>query len=499
MAKSQNSIIQLRPKGWETDPEHEYFNLSTLDYCVGQVYTNYALFFKLSPDANRSKIISTIKDGLEVTLSQCRQLCGILEPQPDGIGGLCFHKTKHSTVELHVQFLDSVQHNPEREHPTFATLEAQQFASQALRNMNTWCVPPMTYGEKPEAQPSSRPKCAAFKTTFIQGGFVLMMHHHHYANDVMGWAGELHQLAENCAAIWTNPTAPALPPWDPSCLDLSRVTAPDVSEEKKIDGPISPLRHPGHKKAQWLLFHLSKSKTAALKELASPTDGSYYVSSYDAYNALIWRLLTKHRLALFTDPTAESANTPLLWGEAVDMRRRFSNPPIAPRTQGNVVYVALSSQSPPELKPLTISEVVSEAPLQKLAWYIRRLTNSVTQESLTAALNGIAPIRDKKALFLRVDSLPPLSTFVTEWRDTRPCDADFGFGKPHAFRFPFDMVTNGLVVVYPVRGHGPCGDDEGNEFSIAVEVEIKDALLADEEWNSWFDFRGVDADDIQRE
>ncbi|KAK0667913.1 hypothetical protein QBC41DRAFT_374336 [Cercophora samala] len=497
MTDIQNSIIQLRPKGWETDPEHEYFNLSTLDYCVGQVYTNYALFFKLSPQADKLKIICAIKDGLEVTLSQCRQLCGTLEEQASGGGGLCFHKTKDSTVEFHIQFLDTAEFNPGGKYQTFEALEAEHFASRALGNMNTWCVPPMTYGEKLEAQPSSRPKCAAFKITFIQGGFVLMMHHHHYANDIMGWAGELHQLAENCAAIWANPTSPILPPWDPSCLDLSRVTAPEVPEDKKVDGPISPLRHPDHKRAQWLLFHLSKTKTAALKKLASPTDGGYYVSSYDAYSALIWRLLTKHRRSAFAD--CVTANTPLLWGEAVDMRRRFTNPPIAPRTQGNVVYVALSSQSPPELRPLTVSQVASEAPLQKLAYYIRQLTNSVTQDSLAAALNGIAPIRDKTALFLRVDSLPPLSTFVTEWRDTRPCDADFGFGKPQALRFPFDTVTNGLVVVYPSRANGPCGDDEGNEFSIAVEMEIKEKLLADEEWNSWFDFRGVDADDMQRE
>ncbi|CAP68190.1 uncharacterized protein PODANS_7_4860 [Podospora anserina S mat+] len=497
MTELQNSIIQLRPKGWEADPEHEYFNLSTLDYCVGQVYTNYALFFKLSPNADKSRIISTIKDGLEVTLSQCRQLCGTLQEQPSGGGDLCFHKTRDSTVEFHVQFLDTAESKPEGEYQTFGSLEAQHFASRALGNMKTWCVSPMTYGEKPEAQPSSHPKCAAFKITFIPGGFLLMMHHHHYANDIMGWAGELHQLAENCATIWDNPSAPALPPWDPSCLDLSRITAPNVPEDKKIDGPASPLRHPDHKKAQWLLFHLSKTKTAALKQLASPKDGSYYVSSYDAYNALIWRLLTKHRLALFADDVP--SNTPMVWGEAVDMRRRFTNPPIAPRTQGNVVYVALSSQSPPELKPLAASEVASDASLEKLAWYIRQLTNSVTQESLAAALNGIAPIRDKTALFLRVDSLPPLSIFVTEWRDTRPCDADFGFGKPHAFRFPFDTITNGLVVVYPVRGNGPCGDDEGNEFSIAVEMGIKDSLLADEEWNSWFDFRGVDADDMQRD
>lgn len=121
-------------------------------------------------------------------------------------------------------------------------------------------------GEKPEAQLDNHPKVAAFKATFIRGGLVLMMHHHHTANDVMGWAGELHQLAENCAAIWkgTNP-----PSWDPACLDLSLFTKPAPPEAQKVDGPPSPERHPDHKKAAWALFHLPKSKVSAEYERLS--------------------------------------------------------------------------------------------------------------------------------------------------------------------------------------------------------------------------------------
>ncbi|RYP68377.1 hypothetical protein DL770_008445 [Monosporascus sp. CRB-9-2] len=74
-----------------------------------------------------------------------------------------------------------------------------------------------------------------------------------------------------------------------------------------------------------------------------------------------------------------------------------------------------------------------------------------------------------------------------------PCDADFGFAKPRAFRFPFDAVTPGLVV-YPRRTHGaPNGDDEGNEFSIAFEKELATDLIGDPEWSPYFEFRGVDA------
>lgn len=487
----KQEIYKLHPTGWESDPADEYFKLSTLDYCVGQVYTNYALFFKL-PDTQKPTVIPVLKHGLEVTLSQCRQLCGVLENHPDGGGGLCFHKKKESTVEFHVQWLDG----PEDEglYPSFKELEERHFVSQALGDINTWSVPPMTYGEKPEAQPESHPKGSAFKVSFIRGGAVFMMHHHHYCNDIMGWAGEMHQLADNCAAIWkaqNEGKALLLPPWDPSCLDLSRVTKPDLPEEERVDGPVTPLRHPDHKPGQWLLFHLPKSKAAELKRIASPTDGSYWISTYDAYTAYIWRVLSKHRAKLFN---RDSAQKHLLWGEAVDMRRRFHNPGVPERMQGNVVFVAISTSSP--VPQLTVEEVISEAPLSKLAWYIRQLTNGVTEENLDIALSAIAPIRDKTALFLRTDSFPPMSNITTDWRDTRPGEADFGFGKPHAFRFPFDTVTPGLAVVYPVRTNSPpAGEDEGHEFSIGFERELAAGLIEDPEWNRYFEYRGVDAEE----
>jgi hypothetical protein len=360
----RSEVIHLHPAGWEQDPEDEYHRLSTLDYCVAMVYTGYGLFFQLT-DEQKPKVIPVLKRGLEITLSQCRQLCGVIEPHPDGGGGLCFHKKRDSTVEFHVQWLDGPE--DEGKYPSFDDLEKRHFTSQALGNIDTWSVAPMTYGEKPEAHPSSLPKVAAFKATFIRGGMVFVMHHHHYANDVMGWAGELHQLAENCAAVWKSPENPEayLPPWDPACLDLSRVTVPDPPEDQRVDGPPAPLRHPEHHRPnQWLLFHMRKSKAAALKALASPADGSYWISTYDACMALIWRTTTRHRAKLFPHDPKQT----LLWGEAVDMRKRFHDPPVPPRIQGNVVMVALGSQS--LLPQLTVEEVISEAPLTKLAWYV---------------------------------------------------------------------------------------------------------------------------------
>ena len=175
-------ILELHPAGWETDPPGERFKHCTLDYCVGQVYTNWALFFK-PPDAEKTRSVEVLKRGLMVTLSQCRRLCGYLEEHHDG--GLCFHKRREDTVEFHVQWLDGPE--DEGKYPTFDELESQHLVSGSLGGINTWCVAPMTYGEKPEAQPTNRPKgSSAFEASFIAGGLVFMMHHHHFANDVIG-------------------------------------------------------------------------------------------------------------------------------------------------------------------------------------------------------------------------------------------------------------------------------------------------------------------------
>jgi hypothetical protein len=355
MPKQQ--VNELRPKGWENDPADEFLKLAPLDYCVGQVYTNWGLFFKLPDSEDHSKtIVNTIQRALEVTLSQCRQLCGNIEEHPDG--GLCFHKKRESTVEFHVQWLDGPE--DEGKYPSFDDLEKRHFTTQALGSLDTWCVSPMTYGEKPEAQPTSKPKASAFKASFIRGGMVFMMHHHHYCNDINGWAGEMYQLAENCAAIWKSPENPSYPPWDPACLDYSRISKP--YPEQLVDGPVSPPRHPDHVVGQWLLFHLPKSKAAELKKMASPDDGSYWVSTYDAYTVYIWRMLSKHRAKLFKPDLTRN----LLWGEAVNMRTRVNDPPLPQRIQGNVVYVPLSMTS--SVQQFTAAEVISEAPFSKLAW-----------------------------------------------------------------------------------------------------------------------------------
>lgn len=474
----KQEVFHLHPFGWENDPDEEHFPVSTLDYLTVCTYNNYALFFRVD-DADKARVANVLKIGLERTLSQVRHICGTIEKVSSG--GHSFFKKKDSTVRFVVQWLDSNEDGDA--YPTFDEIAQGNFCTSVLGDLNRWSVPPMTYGEKPEAHPDSSPVAAAYKANFIRGGLVFIMHHHHYSNDVMGWAGLAHQLAENCYAVVNQTPSPQ---WDPACLDLSRLTKPPVPEESLVDGPPAPERHPNHIAAEMLLFHLPKSKAAELKKLATPTDG--WISTYDAFSAFIWRTISRLRAPVFKP----DLSTPLMWIEAVDMRRRMHSPKVPARIQHNVMTGALSSTAP--VTAPTAAEVISDWPLSELASYIRRLTNSTTQEALDQTLDVVATVRNRTALNIRIDSHPPLSILQTDHRDANISIADFGFATPVTYRHLIDRLTQGVIIIYPSRDPSH-GSDEGPEFSIAYETDLKQALIEDPEWCRFFEYRGVDAID----
>ncbi|KAK2043076.1 acyltransferase [Colletotrichum somersetense] len=470
--------FHIRPLGWESGPKEERFKISTLDYMSPRSYNIYALFFKVK-DEEKRKVAAVLKEGLERTLAQAKHLVGNIEKDEDGSHS--FVKRKNSTVKLVVQYLDS----PDDKFPSLEEIEKAHFVTTTLGDIKVLSNAPMTYGETPEAHPDSNPATASFKASFISGGLIFTMHSHHYSNDISGWGSFTKQLAENCFAI-TNKTE--FPSFDPRCLDRSRFNAPVIPEESWVDAPPQLGRHPQHKRSQSLIFHLPQSKAADLKKAASPDDGSW-VSTYDAVVALAWRTFSKIREPVYKpDP---SSNT--IWAEAINMNKRLTDPKMPVRMQGNLYFPVVSAMAP--VPQLTVAEVVSEAPLSKLAAYTRRMTDSVTGELLAGALQQVAPVRNKEDLSIRVDSFPPMSLVLTDWRDADVCTTDFGFAKPTAFRHLFnpDTVINNVVIVYPPR-RGPAGDDEGIELLVPFEMDLVQQLKDDPEWKKYFEFRGVDAE-----
>ncbi|KAK3292085.1 transferase [Chaetomium fimeti] len=471
---------QFRPLGWENDPEVERLRFSSLDYLAACTYNSYALFFKLE-DEERPGTLAALKEGLERTLAQCRQLVGTIEKNDDD-DDHSFVKKRDSTVRLVVKYFEA-----EDNVPSMSEIEKAHFASSSLGDTGRFVVEGMTYGEKPECFPSAKPVVSAYQANFIPGGFLFMINLHHYANDVMGWANFVYQLADNCNSI-VNKTAP--PSWDPANLDASRFTASEFPSESKVDGPTSPERHPLLREHAALLFHLPKSKAKELKGLATRAgEGQMvpWVSTYDAFSALLWRVITRHRATLYNSSPDE---TPIFI-EGINMRTR-TDPPVANRLQRNLFWAAVSANYP---NPLAIKEIASlgdVVPLSLLASKIRTMTNSMDQAGLDKALAMLAPVRDKTCLFSRVDSFPPLTVVITDWRLAAVCEkADFGFGRPSAFRHFLDAVSEGLITVYPPRMFGS-DTDEGCEFVVTMENEIVEAVLDDSDLKKYFEFRGYE-------
>lgn len=301
----------------------------------------------------------------------------------------------------------------------------------------------------------------------------------------MGWSNFTRQLAENCYAV-CNGTS--FPPWDPACIDVSRFTR-HVPESARVDGPAAAPKHPGHLDQQALLFHLPKSKAAALKKTASPTDGAHWISTYDAMCAFLWRQLSRVRLGLHNPDLSSHP----YFGEAVNMRPRIHNPDLPARVMRNVLCGALGDTAPvprPSLAEVIASE--EEYPLSKLAGYIRGLTESCTQEHMETLIEAIAPVRDKRSMSLRVDALPPMSVWVADHRPADVGGLDFGFGRPVTHRHLWgEHLSAGLVLIYPPKSLSS-DPDEGFIFTVRVEKELVSKLIEDPEWSEYFEFRGID-------
>jgi hypothetical protein len=368
--------------------------------------------------------------------------------------------------------------------PTFDEIAASHFTSKAVGDIRMLSNPSMLFGERAEVHPDNSPAISSFKATFVPGGLIFNIHMHHWSNGLKGWVSFTKQLAENCHAV-IHGTEP--PSFDAKCLDWSVFNMPPVPEHLQVDAPPRANRHPEHRPSQALLFHLPKSKAVALKKVASPDDGTW-ISTYDAVCGFMWRTFSRIREPLYQpDP-----NFKPVWAQGVNMVKRWNTPALPDRLQGNSSFDIISSRQS-AVPQLTLDQVTSTLPLSRLAAYSRQMTNIVTPDMVLDTLRRLAPTRNKQDLSVRVDSYPPMTMFITDWREADLCATDFGFGRPSGFRHLMDGVAPGLVIVYPPH-NGPTGEDEGMEVYVAFEKELVDQLVHDEDWAKYFEFRGIDVD-----
>lgn len=471
-------MYKVAASDYPDTPEDEQFRLSTSDYLSPPIFMNFCLYFSLSDDA-RNSVIHALQLSLAQTLSQCRSLLGNIER--NDLGEYSIVVKRSSTVDFIVQYLDDGDY--ESQLPSFVELEQSNFASTTFRNPAQLCANIAT--STPALTES--PPVLAVQANFLRDGMALTIHFHHWALDFVGFGVLIHQWAENTEAVLRGSPPPE---WDPECLDRTRLGT-QLPQGADDTAPYHTRPAPAQHSVSHLLFHLPKSKAQTLKTLAQ-TDNSPRISSYDAFTATWWRLLTRHRARTFPDT---DLNAPAPFFEAVNIRPRLT-PPLSPQYLGNALFLADASTRPAD-EQLTLREVMRDAPLGKVAGYIRSITDSVDSASFNAALEAAVETSRGHGGGGQPTSRsrPPMSLKTTDWRTPNVYEADFGFGKPGALRHLFLGAARAgaaNLYIYPLRVRED--GDEVFEFAVPVEKEAVEMLCADEDVAEWFDLVGVEVE-----
>ncbi|KAH8879498.1 hypothetical protein GQ53DRAFT_854561 [Thozetella sp. PMI_491] len=463
----------VSPRDLSRLTEESRVPLSAIDYSSPPMFNSWALFFSLKKP-QKAFVIDSLQRGLQLTLDQSGWLAGTF--QDEGFGTFSIVSHKDSTVQFVVQDLEFSDSGL----PSFTELEADHFRIAAPGQKEKLWVHGMEGGSIRLLQPGL-PTFGA-KLTFFCGGYALVIHTHHSAVDGSGFAYIVRQWAYNTNMIvrdgdsWAhlNPfinDRSVLVHRNPSSANHNKVSAPSIALKAATRVPKLPL-----------LFHLPSSRAIELKRLAQPQDGTF-ASTYDAFIAIWWRLLVKHRQKIYRPGLSETA----LFHEAVDMRSRLTGAlGVPPAYQGNCWMRGISTSLPAIEQP-TLAEVMEKWPLWKLAAVIRKVTNSVSQEDVQRAVDGGVSAEENDAF-----RLDPMAVGVTDWRSTNICDIDFCFGKPQVFRRLSNGTHGMTIAVYPPQRLGASGG--GIDFDLLVESEIVDSLTRDPEVLRWFEFRGARMD-----
>ena len=293
--------FSVRPLGFETS--EEWFRLSILDIVIPPNYNTYAIIFK-HDHSDETAVIRTFKCAIEATLQQCRHLIGTVEKNK--YGDYSIVRKAESTVEFVVQWLNS----PSDNYPSYSDLERANFTCAGLGDPAILSIEGMPKSRRPD----DSPVLVGFQLNFIPNGFIFTVHIHHFAVDMTGTTSLIRQIADHCYSIQNGTPKPS---WDEALLDRSRFIAPDIALEDQIDPMPKPQRHPDWLPCSSLLFHLPPRKSEQLKQLATPSDGTW-ISAYDALTAVLWRVIARNRAQIYK-PDLES---PAIFGEPINMRSR---------------------------------------------------------------------------------------------------------------------------------------------------------------------------------
>lgn len=535
------------------DPATEdVFPTSLLDGIMRKIYNPVTLTYSLDDAADLNAIISTTCAGLQTLMrDEYRFLAASVYEDPTT--GHSFAKRTRGAQSRFTVHINDLRHTSD--FPTYAALAAAHFPVSALEDPRL--LPP-TFTPFPTApKDGSGIPVTLVQLNVIRGGLIIGLAINHRVVDARGLDAIVARWAAHTRALFAPSVHAPPPPFDRAALDREPLDWA-VAEGKKVDwrDPAVPSMRclpdgaptgPGVKPEDMAsrIWHVSASKLAALKARASSAgDGEEWVSTNDCLTALMWRCITRARLARHGIDAVSCAKDarPVKLMNAIDVRAYVPTTPapaaasssfdsddsasgtegsdsdsdtgrrprptssssgngigIPDAYPGNTVMFShatlpLNTLLSPSPSPSSLS-LSPDPAFRTIALAIRSAISYYRHPStLRRALSWIAscPARGVGTIEMDFDVVLGLDVVATSWRVLRAYErADFGWssdGGLKALRWAAPLF-DGYCFFYPTRKAGT-GKDEGVEVYLGLERGCMERLVRDPELAGWAEVRG---------
>lgn len=459
----------------KTEPAEEVFNISLLDCIMPQMYVPITCTYGIGNGVDIEAVISDLCSGLKRLLSDYRFLAGsVFETD----AGMCFVKRGPS----HARFTVHIEDHTQGKFPSYDELVKRHFP---VTELDVRMLPP-SFEPSPISSAAEGNPAMLVQFNIIKGGLVIGAVFHHLLIDAKGLDAVMAHWAAHTRALRTG-TSP--PPFDPSDLKVPRLhtATPDTFDETKQ--PIPSLKYAPNapptsdippSAMDQHIWHIPASKLALLKASAAPkTPGDAWVSTNDCITALMWRAVTRSRLAMhnITDPLTDNRSVAL--ENSLDVRASIPGG-VPAAYPGNVVMFSKAV--------MPLNQLVRPDTFRAVAVCVRETVERFRAWPLVErAIDWIASVPRGADVAMDVDVVMGLDALVTSWRVLRAYERwDFGFGPLGALRWA-TPVFDGYGFLYPTRPNA--GADEGVEIYLGLERGCMERLLRDEELSNWAEVR----------
>lgn len=486
------SIINIQAFDPQIEPEETIFPVGILDGIMPRMLVPVTCTYHLDNDVPSNTVLSNVCEGLRRLMGDYRFLAGALY-EPEGSGRAFVRRTaSHANFVVHVQDLAITDPS----FPSFAELKRRHFPASELDER----MLPDSFTPSPVPLPGEGIPAMVAQLNLIQGGLVMGIAVHHLLVDARGLDKLLARWAAHTRSVFDPTRFPPPPPLQPCDLEpvVLNMGASWNAGEIAIDyrkQAVASLKYAPNapptsdippSAMEQHIWHIPASKLVALKasRVCGPDDATQqWVSTNDCVTALMWRAITRSRLAVHGITSPAHDTRPVALENSLDVRRAFdvgSSSGIPEDYVGNVVMFSKAS--------MPLCQLVAPETFRAVAVKIREAVEEYRAwPTVRRAMQWIAACPRGADVEMDFVVVGGLDVVTTSWRVLRAYEhADFGFGPLMALRWA-TAVFDGYCFLYPTRPSGH--PDEGVEIYLGLQRDCMQRLLLDQELAKWADVR----------